>query len=172
MNMAHLLGINIGTIGTKTLLITDWGCIRVSVTVEYPSYAPESAWSEQVPMVWWQATVERAYRALRGAKVKRADIKGLGLPGLMHGNLLQNKPGRGLRLTIRWNNQRTGVECEEITGAASGHNLLLQLESNPAPTGFAAPKILWVSRLRASVRRLLGAPSSDGTNRWLSRTAK
>ena len=62
----------------------------------------------------------------------------------MHGLVLLNKKNEVLRPAILWNDQRTGAECEEITRRAGGRAALLKLVSNPALTGFTAPKILWV----------------------------
>ena len=67
--MAYLLGVDIGTSGTKTLLVDTRGRIKASVTVEYPAYAPRPAWSEQAPADWWKATTRSIRMALAKAKV-------------------------------------------------------------------------------------------------------
>lgn len=144
--MAHLLGIDIGTSGTKTLLVDPEGRIRASVTVEYPAYAPRPAWSEQEPEDWWKAVGKSVRRALADAKVKPSGVSGIGLSGQMHGSVFLDASGKVLRRAILWNDQRTGAECDEITEAAGGRKALLKLVSNPALTGFTAPKILWVRK--------------------------
>jgi len=144
--MAYLLGIDIGTSGTKTLLIDTRGRIRASVTVEYPSYAPKPAWSEQTPQDWWKATCRSIKAALRKADVKAGQVAGIGLSGQMHGSVFLDKSGKVLRRAILWNDQRTGAECDEITRKAGGRRALLRMVSNPALTGFTAPKILWVRK--------------------------
>jgi xylulokinase len=144
--MSYLLGIDIGTSGTKTLLVDRRGKILASVTVEYPCYAPRPAWSEQAPEDWWKAAVKSVRLALRQARVKAAQVTGLGLSGQMHGSVFLDRAGRVLRRAILWNDQRTGAECQDITAAAGGRDRLLQMVSNPALTGFTAPKILWVRK--------------------------
>ena len=144
--MSYLLGIDIGTSGTKTLLVDVRGRIAASVTVEYPCYAPRPAWSEQVPEDWWKATVRSVRLALAKARVKGAEVRGIGLSGQMHGSVFLDRGGRVLRRAILWNDQRTGAECEEITRAAGGRDKLIAMVSNPALTGFTAPEILWVRR--------------------------
>ena len=142
--MGYLLGIDIGTSGTKTLLVDTKGRIAASVTVEYPAYAPKPAWSEQVPEDWWQAAIASIRAVLKKAKVKGANVTGLGLSGQMHGSVFLDKAGKVLRRAILWNDQRTGAECEAITRAAGGRKQLIRMVANPALTGFTAPKILWV----------------------------
>jgi xylulokinase len=144
--MGYLLGIDIGTSGTKTLLVDPRGRILASVTAEYPSYAPKPAWSEQVPEDWWKAAVKTIGQAVRAAGVKPAQVTGIGLSGQMHGSVFLDKSGKVLRRAILWNDQRTGAECEDITRAAGGREKLIALVSNPALTGFTAPKILWVRK--------------------------
>ncbi len=143
--MGYLLGIDIGTSGTKTLLCDDHGRIRATATVEYPCSHPKPLWSEQNPADWWRASVESVRQVLVRAKVKGRDVSGIGLSGQMHGAVMLDRSGRPLRPAILWNDQRTGAECAEIT-AKVGARRLIRLVSNPALTGFTAPKILWVRR--------------------------
>ncbi|MGQ9854848.1 MAG: FGGY family carbohydrate kinase, partial [Candidatus Oleimicrobiaceae bacterium] len=53
--MTYLLGIDVGTTGTKTLLIGDDGKVVASATEEYPLHTPRPNWSEQDPADWWRA---------------------------------------------------------------------------------------------------------------------
>ena len=57
--MNYLLGIDIGTSGTKALLInaSKDGEVVASSTKTYPLYTPKPLWAEQEPEDWWQATV-------------------------------------------------------------------------------------------------------------------
>jgi xylulokinase len=142
--MSYLLGIDIGTSGTKTLLIDERGRIAASATVEYPCYAPKPAWSEQTPEDWWQATVGSVRQVLKASGVKAGEVAGIGLSGQMHGSVFLDKSGKVLRRAILWNDQRTERQCEAITEAAGGRRALIAMVSNPALTGFTAPKILWV----------------------------
>lgn len=53
--MEYLLGIDIGTSGTKTVLFDTDGHVAASKTVEYPMAQPQNGWAEQNPEDWWQA---------------------------------------------------------------------------------------------------------------------
>ncbi len=144
--MGYLLGINVGTSGTKTLLCDDRGRILASATKEYPASHPKPLWSEQNPEDWWRATVAGIRSVLQSAGVKGGEVQALGLSGQMHGAVLLDKSHQVLRPAILWNDQRTGEECEEITQKAGGRRRLISLVANPALTGFTAPKILWVRK--------------------------
>lgn len=142
----YLLGIDNGTSGTKTILCDAKGKILADVTVEYSSYSPRPGWSEQDPNDWWKAAVESTRLAIRKAKIKASEIAAIGLSGQMHGLVCLDAKGKVLRRAILWNDQRTHAECVEITERAGGLKKLLGLVSNPALTGFTAPKILWVRK--------------------------
>ena len=46
--MPYLVGIDIGTSGTKTILIDETGDVLARATLEYPLYSPRPLWSEQL----------------------------------------------------------------------------------------------------------------------------
>jgi len=142
--MSIYLGIDIGTSGTKALVCRENGQILATATAEHPSYHPKPGWSEQQPEDWWKSSVESTKAAIAKAKVAASEIKGVGLSGQMHGSVFLDKNHRVLRRALLWNDQRTAAECSEIEARAGGRAKLIQMVSNPAFTGFTAPKILWV----------------------------
>ncbi|MEZ6128114.1 MAG: xylulokinase [Planctomycetaceae bacterium] len=142
--MAVFLGIDIGTSGTKTLAVREDGSILASATVEYPLSSPKPGWSEQEPVDWWDASVQSVQQVMNSARLKAADVKGIGLSGQMHGSVFLNKSGNVIRPALLWNDQRTAAECAEIEQRAGGRKKLIKMVANPALTGFTAPKILWL----------------------------
>ena len=56
--MQYLIGIDIGTSGTKAVLFDLAGNTISDALVEYPLYQPKNGWAEQDPEDWWNATVE------------------------------------------------------------------------------------------------------------------
>src|SRR5947207_13123130 len=144
--MANLLGIDIGTSGTKTLLCDDHGKVLATAMAEHPISSPKPGWSEQNPLDWWQATCDATKAVIRKAKVKPKGITGIGLSGQMHGSVFLEEGEKPLRPALLWNDQRTAEECAEIESKAGGREALIELVANPALTGFTAPKILWVRK--------------------------
>lgn len=142
--MAHFLGVDIGTSGTKTLVVSEDGKILAEASQGYPLAMPKPLWTEQNPEDWWQATVATIRAAVKKAKLKPADIKAIGLSGQMHGSVFLDKNHQVVRPALLWNDQRTKAECDEIEQRAGGRKKLIQMVANPALTGFTAPKILWL----------------------------
>ena len=143
--MGLYLGIDIGTSGTKTLVVDDSGRILAQATSRYQVYHPKPLWSEQDPEDWWQATIATVRAATRQAKAKPADVKAIGLSGQMHGSVFVDKRHRVLRRAILWNDQRTAEAVQEIEEAVPGEELIRRT-GNPAITGFQLPKLLWLRR--------------------------
>ena len=141
--MEYLIGVDLGTSGTKTVLFDTCGNVMASKTVEYPLYQPQNGWAEQEPADWWNAAAATCKAVIEESGVNPADIKGVGLSGQMHGLVMLDKEGKVLRRSIIWCDQRTAKECEEITEKV-GAERLIEITANPALTGFTASKILWV----------------------------
>lgn len=137
--MRYLIGVDIGTSGTKTVLFDENGNKIRSKTVEYPMYQPKNGWAEQDPEDWYNAV----YETLKYVSDGIDNICGIGLSGQMHGLVMLDKDGKVIRPSIIWCDQRTGKECEEITSLV-GKERLVEITANPALTGFTASKILWV----------------------------
>lgn len=141
--MKYLLGIDLGTSGTKTVLFDENGVALSSKTVEYPLYQPQNGWAEQDPMDWWNASVEGIQFVINNSGVDAKDIVGLGISGQMHGLVMLDKDGNVLRKSIIWCDQRTSKEVEQMNRVV-GEKRLIEITANPALTGFTAAKILWV----------------------------
>lgn len=142
--MPYYLGIDVGTTGSKALLIDERGRVIASHTTEYPLYTPRVGWTEQNPEDWWSATVKSIRAVIEKAKAKPEDIEGVGLTGQMHGLVMLDKDLKVIRPAILWNDQRTGEEAEYINTRFGDR--FIEITGNIAHTGFTAPKLLWVKR--------------------------
>lgn len=141
--MPYLVGIDIGTSGTKTILIDEHGAVRARATREYPLYTPKPQWSEQDPLDWWNATCETVREVLSKSGIDAKEVRGVGLSGQMHGSVFLDENKAVLRRALLWNDQRTQAECDWITQTV-GQEKVVELISNPVLTGFTAGKIIWL----------------------------
>jgi len=148
-----LLGIDVGTSGTKVALYGVDGTLLAAHTAEYPMLQPQNGWAEQNPIDWWNATVEGIRAVLSEtvsanagiASAENIEIAGIGLSGQMHGLVLLDAAGEVLRPAIIWCDQRTSAEVEYMK-ALAGEKLISEISANPPMTGFTAAKILWVQK--------------------------
>jgi xylulokinase len=139
-----LLGIDVGTGGTRAVLLDASGRVLSAATAEHPPIsAPHIGWAEQNPGDWWRAARVAIPECLRLAGTLPGDIAAIGLSGQMHGLVLLDAAGEVLRPSLIWCDQRTGDQCAAIE-AKIGRRRLIELTANPALTGFTLPKIWWV----------------------------
>jgi len=142
----NFLGIDVGTSGTRALVIDPTGRILGSATSEHAPFAtPRPGWAEQDPADWWRATGEAVRGALAAARLDGGGVAAVGFSGQMHGSTLLDASDQVVRPALLWCDQRTGAECEAITNTV-GAARLIELTLNPALTGFTLPKLLWVRR--------------------------
>ncbi|MDR0520000.1 MAG: xylulokinase [Clostridiales Family XIII bacterium] len=143
--MKAIIGIDVGTSGTKTALFDCGGALVASYTGEYPMAQPKNGWAEQDPRDWWAATARGLNEVISEAKSKMGDVEiaGVGLSGQMHGLVMLGSDGEVLRPSIIWCDQRTENEVAQMNKVI-GREKLIAVTANPAMTGFTAAKILWV----------------------------
>ncbi|NMB95305.1 MAG: xylulokinase, partial [Clostridiaceae bacterium] len=77
--MSFLLGIDVGTSGTKTVLFDENGNALASALAEYPLYQPENGWAEQEPEDWWKAACNTITEVIKKSGINSIDIKGIGI---------------------------------------------------------------------------------------------
>jgi xylulokinase len=138
------LGIDVGTGGSRAVLIDTDGSVIASTTVEHAPFAsPEIGWAEQDPRDWWRASAAAIRALLADENVDSGDIAAVGLSGQMHGAVFLNESDEVLRPSIIWCDQRTEKQCRELTTKIGAENLI-RLVSNPALTNFTLTKMLWL----------------------------
>jgi xylulokinase len=138
------LGIDVGTGGSRAVVIDEAGRVIDSATIEHVPFAsPQPGWAEQDPDDWWRASAAAIRTVLANGKVETEEIACVGLTGQMHGAVLLDEHDEVLRPAIIWCDVRTDAQCRELTERV-GAEQLIQLVLNPALAGFTLPKLLWV----------------------------
>jgi len=143
--MNYLIGIDVGTSATKTVLFDEAGTVVASASREYPLYQPKNGWAEQQPQDWRDAVLATVRTVVRQAAVIKENIKGIGISGQMHGLVMLDEAGDVIRPSIIWCDQRTGEEVEDMLRLMPLERWI-QITANPPLTGWTAAKILWVRK--------------------------
>jgi xylulokinase len=139
-----VLGIDVGTGGTRAVLLDDTGRVLGAATAEHaPMASPQLGWAEQDPRDWWRAACVAITECLAKANARASEVVAIGLSGQMHGLVLLDAAGEVVRPALIWCDQRTEDEARAITERV-GAKRLIELVANPALTGFTLPKIWWV----------------------------
>jgi xylulokinase len=138
------LGLDIGTGGSRALIVDAAGRILAGVTVAHEEMTMlQPQWAEQRPENWWDASMSAIQGALAKAGVTGAAIQGIGLSGQMHGLTLLDRENRVLRPALIWCDQRSQKQVDAVNQKL-GPERILEYLANPVLTGFTLPKLLWV----------------------------
>ena len=139
-----LLGIDVGTSGTRAVIVDERGSVVASGNEEHRAFdSPQPGWAEQSPEDWWRACGIAVKRALESGGISGDEIACVGFSGQMHGAVLLDERDEVVRPALIWCDQRTEQEArwlEEKIGRAR----LIELTLNPALTNFTLTKMLWV----------------------------
>ena len=141
---SYVLGIDVGTGGTRALVISEHGQILASATEEHEPFAsPEIGWAEQHPEDWWRACGMAVRKALAGAALPAEQIACVGFSGQMHGAVMLDASDEVVRPALIWCDVRTEKQGRELTEKV-GAEALIRLTCNPALPNFTVTKFLWV----------------------------
>jgi len=142
--MKYWLGLDIGTGGTRALLVDEKGKIAAGVTAAHEDMRMDRPlWAEQRPENWWAASQEAIRGALAKADATGDDVAAVGFSGQMHGLVLLDDSDEVIRPALIWCDQRSQDQVDWMNQTA-GADFILEQTANPALTGFTAPKLLWV----------------------------
>jgi xylulokinase len=155
----YSLGIDVGTGGTRALLVDERGQVRHAFTAPHDDMRMEQPlWAEQRPENWWEAAQKAIRGVLAASGASGNSVRGIGLSGQMHGLVLLDGSNRVIRPALIWCDQRSQAQVDAIN-AAVGRETVLACVANPVLTGFTLPKLLWVRdnepELFAKVRKVL-----------------
>ncbi len=138
------LGIDVGTGGSRALLVDDRGKVRAGFTAPHEDMLmARPLWAEQRPANWWDAVVTAIRGVLAESGVAGSEIKGVGLSGQMHGLVILDAAGEVIRPSLIWCDQRSQQQVDFVN-AKVGREKVLEYTANPVLTGFTLPKLLWV----------------------------
>jgi xylulokinase len=145
----HLLGIDVGTGGTRALVIDERGKVISSATAEHePFRSPQIGWAEQDPEDWWRACGLATRKVLAQPGLAGRDIAGVGCSGQMHGAVMLDARSQVVRPALIWCDVRTEPQCRELNRKI-GPDRIIQLTCNPALPNFTLTKLLWVAENEA-----------------------
>src|SRR3981081_3142140 len=109
------LGIDVGTGGTRALLVDESGKIRAGHTAPHEDMIMERPlWAEQRPENWWDAAQLSIRGVLKEAGATGEQGKALGLSGQLHCLVSLDSSGAVIRPSLIWCDQRSQQQVDFI----------------------------------------------------------
>ncbi|MCK5738535.1 xylulokinase [bacterium] len=137
------LGIDVGTSGTKVLLVQETGSVVDAAISSYSVSRPEPGQAEQDPELWWNALKTAMAQLHEKHPEKLGRVRGLGFSGQMHGCVCLDSNNEVLRPAIIWMDKRTEKQVQVIYEKV-GRQRLYEITGNPLDTGFMLPGLMWL----------------------------
>ena len=139
--MDYVLGIDVGTTGTKSALFSADGTL---IDVEYASYPiayPEEGWAEQSPQAWWQALVTTSRKVVERTGKKSA-VRSLALSTQGGCLVLLDRSFSPVRPAVSWMDRRAAAVSDQLVQKI-GVNELYHLCGWPVMDSLNFPTIFW-----------------------------
>jgi xylulokinase len=139
--MNYLIGVDLGTQGTKTTLCREDCAVAAEAFEESRLLSPEPGAVEQDPEEMLASILNTIKEVLQKSGIKPADVACVGVDGQMAGTMGVDKTGMASTPYDSWLDVRCGKYRDEIL--AFGEERLIEITG--APFSYAhGPKVLWL----------------------------
>ncbi len=145
MSLQYLLGIDIGTTGTKILLVSTDGKILAEVNKTATLISPYANWAEEDATEWWNNICAGVPECLNKANIKAENILAVGVSGMVPTTILVGKDGKPLRRSIQQNDARSILEIDEFKTKVDEQEVF-QKTGSAITQQSVGPKLLWLSK--------------------------
>lgn len=157
---SYLLGIDIGTTATKSILLHPTKGIVAENEHVSTLRSPHSVWAEANPAEWWQNVASGTKDCLSEANIDAHEVAGVGVTGMVPTLILLDKTGKHLRPSIQQNDARAFSEIKYLREHLNETKVLNRTGSAITQQSIG-PKVLWLDKnepaIMGSVAHLMGA---------------
>lgn len=144
MNQSQVvIGLDIGTTSTKSVVFGPRGSILGVHAVDYPLVQTHPSWAEQDPELIMQAVVDSIRYALLKAKAGPEQVAAIGMSTAMHSIIAFDTDNRPLTRSIIWADSRSVKQTKKLKEELSGHQIYLRTGTPIHPMS-PLSKILWM----------------------------
>lgn len=144
MAKRYLLGTDIGSSSTKTVLTDFHGNILASATEGYEILCPNNAWAEQWPDVWESAVRHTIRQVMKQSAAAPDEVVALCVSGLYGGSGIPlDESMQVIRPCIIWMDRRAEALCERLK-AELDQEELFGITENGVDSYFGYTKMLWM----------------------------
>ncbi len=145
------VGTDIGTLGTKSVVVNLQGRIIGHDYLEYGILTPQALWAEQWPEVWFEAVCRTIRNAIARANVPSSRIGGVCISGLYGGSGVPcDRELKPLRPCLIWMDRRATDEAAWVRENI-GADRVFQATGNYVDSYHGFTKILWIKNKEPEV---------------------
>ena len=113
--MAHVLSIDAGTTGIRTVAVDEHGVVRAASYREFPQHFPQPGWVEHDADEIWDATLATLTEVVTTLRDEGVAIAGIGITNQRETVVAwDRRTGRPRHRTIVWQDRRTAPRCDAL----------------------------------------------------------
>jgi gluconokinase len=120
-NPQYIIGVDIGTTSTKSVLFTETGKVVGKALIGYPLYTPNVATAEQDPEEILAAVIKTVRRIIDTYALVPSQILALSFSAAMHSLILVDAADQPLTRSITWADNRSATWEKHIERNLNGH---------------------------------------------------
>lgn len=140
----YLIGTDIGTTGTKTVILDENGTLVSKAYRSYKVNTPKASWAEQEAKVWVEAVIQTLKESLEKANVNPKEVAGVSFSGLYGGSGVPvDKNMSPLYPCLIWMDRRAWQETQWVKDNIP-HDKLFEITGNYVDSYFGFTKIMWI----------------------------
>jgi xylulokinase len=151
MSGKYIISHDVGTGGSKAVLVETTGRILGSAFEGYEVAYPRSDWAEQRPDDWWHAVTVSTRRLLAESAVRPEEILCMTFSTQMLGVVPVGADGQPLRPGIIWLDARAGKQARQIMRKILGPKVFAVIVGAEASGKDVLPKLLWLKENEAEL---------------------
>ena len=113
--MAHVLSIDAGTTGIRTVAVDEHGVVRTASYREFPQHFPQPGWVEHDADEIWDATLATLTEVATTLRDEGVAIAGIGITNQRETVVAwDRRTGRPRHRAIVWQDRRTAPRCDAL----------------------------------------------------------
>jgi xylulokinase len=142
--MAVVLGLDIGTTSTIGILADTDGAVLALADAPVTLHAEHPGWAEQDPEQWWANVGDVCRRLLSEARLPPAQVKAVGVTGMVPALVALDAQGRPVRRSIQQSDGRTGAQVAALARQVDPARFLART-GNGVNQQLVAPRLRWLA---------------------------
>ena len=148
--MKYMIGVDIGTTSTKSVLYDENGQFIMKHNIGYPLHTPNVDVSEENPDELFDAVLMTVKYVVREANIKKEDIKLISFSAQMHSLIALDAEHHRLTESITWADNRASKYAELINKEHQGSDIY-QRTGTPIHPMSPLSKIFWMKHEQSDI---------------------
>ncbi|MEB7348683.1 gluconokinase [Staphylococcus haemolyticus] len=148
--MKYMIGVDIGTTSTKSVLYDENGQFIMKHNIGYPLHTPNVDVSEENPDELFDAVLMTVKYVVREANIKKEDIKLISFSAQMHSLIALDTQHHRLTESITWADNRASKYAELINKEHQGSDIY-QRTGTPTHPMSPLSKIFWMKHEQSDI---------------------